>query len=55
MEITIISPLGDELQVWTLYMTEEEFSETFEKFSHRGCSVLVDSETVADEINDIYK
>lgn len=55
MEITIISPLGDELQVWTLYMTENEFSETFEKFAHRGCSVLVDSDTVAEEIGEIYK
>lgn len=55
MEITIISPLGDNLQVWALYMTEEEFSETFEKFAARGCSVLVDQNEVADEIKEMYK
>lgn len=55
MEITIISPLGDELQVWTLQMSEEEFSETFEKFAARGCSVLVDQTEVAEEIGEIYK
>lgn len=55
MWITIISPLGEELQVWTLCMTEREFAETFEKFSHRGCSVLVNADEVAEEINDIYK
>jgi hypothetical protein len=55
MEITIISPLGDDLQVWTLYMTESEFSETFEKFAARGCSVLTDRDQVAEEIGEIYK
>lgn len=55
MEITVISPLGDSFQVWTLHMTEEEFSETFEKFAARGCSVLVDQDEVAEEIGEIYK
>lgn len=55
MEITIISPLGDSVQIWTLQLTEEEFSETFEKFAARGCSVLVDRDEVAEEIGEIYK
>ena len=55
MEITVISPLDGSLQVWTLHMTESEFSETFEKFAARGCSVLVDADTVAEEIAEIYK
>lgn len=55
MEITIISPLGDNLQVWTLQLTESEFSETFEKFADRGCSVLVNPDEVAEEIGEIYK
>lgn len=55
MEITVISPLGDSFQVWTRHMTEKEFSETFEKFAARGCSVLVDQNEVADEIKEMYK
>ena len=55
MEITIISPLGDDLQVWTLQMSEAEFSETFEKFASRGCSVLTDADTIAEEIGEMYK
>ena len=55
MEITVISPLGDSFQVWTLHMTEEEFTEAFEKHADRGCSVLVDQDEVAEEIKEMYK
>lgn len=55
MEITVISPLNGSLQVWTLHMSEEEFTEAFEKYADRGCSVLVDQNEVADEIKEIYK
>lgn len=55
MEITIISEFDDSLQVWTLNLTEEEFSDFCEKYGHRGCSVLTSPEELPEELRDIYK
>ncbi len=55
MELTIITPFDDDLQVWELYLTEEEFGEFAERYGHRGASVLVDKDKIGEEIQDIYK
>ncbi len=55
MEITIISEFEESLQVWTLNLTEEEMSDFCEKYGHRGSSVLVSPDELADELHDTYK
>lgn len=54
MEITIVSPLDDELQVWTLNLSESEYAEFGEKYGHRGASVLVSPSEVGEEIDGIW-
>ena len=54
MEITIILPLDDELEVWTLGMSNEEISELSEKYGHRGMSVVVSHDEVGEEIDSIW-
>jgi hypothetical protein len=55
MEITIILPLDDELEVWTLGMSNEEIGELSEKYGHRGTSVLVSPNEVGEEIDSIWR
>ena len=54
-EITIISEFGHDLQVWTFSIKEGDLVALMEKYGDTGCSVLVDSETIAEEIEAIYK
>lgn len=54
-EITIISKLDNDLQVWTFCIKESDLLALMEKYADSGSSVLVDCETIADEINEIYK
>lgn len=54
-EITIISELETDLQVWTFSIDESDLAYLMEKYASGGSSVLVDSETIADEIKAIYK
>lgn len=54
-EITIISELETDLQVWTFSIDESDFAYLMEKYASSGSSVLVDGETIAEEIESIYK
>lgn len=54
-EITIISELGTNLQVWTFCIEEGDLLALMEKYASSGSSVLVDGETIAEEIEAIYK
>lgn len=55
MEITIILPLEDELEVWTLGMSDKEIGELSEKYGHRGMSVVVSPDEVGEEIDSIWR
>lgn len=54
-EITIISEFGIDLQVWTFCIEESDLVYLMEKYASSGSSVLVDGETIAEEIEAIYK
>ena len=55
MLVTVINEMDNGAQVWTLCLSEEEYSELFEKYAHRGISVIVDRDQVADEIEQFWK
>lgn len=55
MQISIVSELNNDLQLWTFNISENDLIELMQKYDGRGASVLDDAEGIADEIKKIYR
>ena len=55
MIITITNKLGEDVQLWTFDIKEEDLIPIFEKYSTSGESVLIDADDLPNDIRDYYK
>ena len=55
MEISIISKLDDDLQLWTFDIKESDLIELMQKYEGRGVSVLDDADGIGNEIKTLYR
>ena len=55
MQISIISELNRDLQLWTFDISESDLIELMQKYDGRGVSVVDDAEGIAEEIKTLYR
>ena len=55
MLITITNKLGEDVQLWTFNIKEEDLIKLCEKYGDRGESVLIDSDDLPEDIKHYYK
>lgn len=55
MQISIVSELNDDLQLWTFEINENDLIELMQKYDGRGASVLDNADGIADEIKKLYR
>ena len=55
MLITITSRLGEDVQLWTFDIKEEDLIKLSEKYGACGESVLIDAEELPHDIKEYYK
>ena len=55
MLITITSKLGDDVQLWTFNIENEDLNALMEKYGHTGEGVLVDADDLPEDIKNYYK
>ena len=55
MIITITNKLGEDVQLWTFDIKEEDLMPIFEKYGARGESVLIDADDLPEDIKHYYK
>ena len=52
--ITIISRIENDLQAWTFYITETDLLRLIDTYGSEGCNIRGDTQTMADEIQNVY-
>ena len=55
MLITITSKLGDDVQLWTFNIENEDLNALMEKYGHTGEGVLVDADDLPEDIKHYYE
>lgn len=53
-KITIVSELGNGVQVWTFDVETADLNALMEKYDGKGTSILGSVEDITDEIKEIY-
>ena len=55
MLITITNKFGEDVQLWTFDIKEEDLIKLSEKYGSCGESVLIDADNLPEDIKEYYK